>query len=246
MSEGVNQVVKGTEAGFERAVEAINSDFAINSLLVSMPILGPIIREFIGAKASKIVQRRLTELFTGIEAKIATIKDNELDKEFFETEEFFDLLSKAMKFSSETRHIEKIDLFANIVGNACRNGARVDYDPEWYLQIINELTVVEWQVAVGLYNLQAPHAGEYNEPYYWEKNHTWHDLDRIITIQKNDIKMILFRLQNCGLVVENSDLATTIDEGRHFLISPLLCKIIAWLQERSKPISTPLDSTNSW
>ena len=246
MREGANQVVEGTKSGFNRAVEEINSDPVINSLLVSVPVLGPIIRELIGAKASKIAQRRLIDLFTGIEAKIATIKDNELDKEFFETEEFFDLIFKAMRFSSETRHKEKIDLFAGIVGNACRNGARVDCDPEWYLQIINELAVVEWQVAVGLYNLQAPHAGEYNEPYYWEKNHSWHGLDGIINIQKNEIKMILFRLQNFGLVVESSDLATTMEEGRHFLISPLLCKIIAWLQKSPKPILTPLDSTDSW
>lgn len=246
MDRNENQLVEATTLGFESAVEELNSNPTFMALLVSFPLMGPILREFIGAKSSKIVQRRITELLSNVENKIAAIGERNRDESFFATEEFHDLLFRAMKFSSETRQKEKINLFASIVGNSCQKGARVGHDPEWYLQILNEVTLHEWRVAVGLFEIQAPHANEFEDAYCWGKSYSWRDLNHILDLRKDEVRLILNRLHKFGLVVELSEIAAIMDEGRSFLISPLLCKIIAYLKNEQQLTIKPLERSENW
>jgi hypothetical protein len=73
---------------------------------------------------------------------LATVDEQSIRRDYFETPEGFDLLIKAMDESRRTRSDDERDLIARIL-----RGALIDhedeYSPEEYLNLLSDLTVQE-------------------------------------------------------------------------------------------------------
>jgi hypothetical protein len=82
------------------------------------------------------------------------LKNEEINRLYLNSEEWFDLIIKAFNCASKTRQQEKLRLFAQIVKNSIVVGKDFEEDePELYLKIVDELTPIEMRVAKCLYDL---------------------------------------------------------------------------------------------
>jgi hypothetical protein len=100
------------EKGIERAADEYASNPAISLAFSSIPGIGPIIDNMLHATAGKIQKRRYLKLWTGLKAEVALVDETKIDKSFFESEEFYDLIRKTFYTALETANSDKIRLYA--------------------------------------------------------------------------------------------------------------------------------------
>ena len=112
---------------------------------------GPILDIILGTKGSNITQERLTHFFKILENEINQLKDNVVDYDYINSEDFYDILIKSIDATVKTRYREKISYYAKILTTSIPIQDRYNFSPEDYLNILIELTPREFEVARTLY-----------------------------------------------------------------------------------------------
>jgi hypothetical protein len=103
------------EKGVERAADEYASNPAISLDFSSIPGIGPIIDNMLHATAGEIQKRRYLKLWIGLKAEVALVDETKIDKSFFWSEEFYDLIRKTFYTALETANSDKIRLYARIL-----------------------------------------------------------------------------------------------------------------------------------
>lgn len=200
-------------------------------------------------KAQKIAERRLNELCQSWEQEIQQIPPHSIDKDYIESEEFFDLVFKAWESTKRTRHNEKIHLYAKLLAGAVPFQDRAENSPEDYLSVLTELSVQELELAHALYDQQKEYANLEENELQWLKRIGAYNIDQLgkgqslrghgqwqhllshcPSLEHQNIQFALLRLQKCG--VANELTGTFLDyTGGVFVITPTFREMMRYLQK---------------
>ncbi len=132
----------------------------LRTLINGIPYVGGSLDVIFAYKGRKIIQERLNVLLGDLKSEMEKVKETQIDKDYLESEEYFDLLITALGKATKTRRKKKIALFAKILKNAVLvDKDKVHNKPEDYLSTITELTEDELLLAKTIYQYQAdkPH-----------------------------------------------------------------------------------------
>jgi len=206
-----NQITANIEQAKKLAEESIllyNDNSPLRLCILGIPTLGPIIDTILTSKGQQISYKRLIGFFRELENEIKELDERLINLEFVESDEFYDLLIKSIESSLKTRHEEKRKLYAKIIKNRCLV-QKSELNPEFYFDIINELTIEELLVAKKLYELKT--TGEYEQLVKGQPENSEYlmqDQDVLaltdLPIEKDDYTFILLRLQKIGLIKEQT------------------------------------------
>ncbi|KIX15210.1 hypothetical protein [Dethiosulfatarculus sandiegensis] len=217
--------------GIDQIIIKLNDQWLIRSGIAFIPIFGIPVNEFLSSRANKLTLQRWEILFQEMAEKVSKLDEVKINKDFLKTEEFYDLLLKAMDGAAKTRHKEKIKIYTHILVSAAIEPDNSNQDPELYLTILTELLPIELRVIKDLYELQKdkPLSGE--KITEWERSHSWKKLSESTNIEEFTLRMILQRLERTGLVTQLIGYVDTMDSEGHFIISDLLKDLISFLNK---------------
>jgi hypothetical protein len=191
----------------EESILLYNDNSPLRLCVLGIPSLGPIIDTILTSKGQKIAYDRLIGFIDELKNEINEIDERLINLEFVESEEFYDLLIKSIESSLKTRHEEKRKLFARIIVNRCTVD-KSDLNPEFYLDIISELTIEELLVAKKLFELKTTDEYEKLIKRQEKSEYIKQDQDVLaltdLPIEKDDYTFILLRLQKVGLIKEQT------------------------------------------
>lgn len=178
----------------ETSLEIIAEDPILRILLKRIPLVGDSLTEIAAGKGQQIIEARRDEFLELLAEHLATLKDQAVRKDYFQTPEGFDLLIKALDEARRTRSKEKRDFYARILSGAIVDFEQGRYSAEEYLYLISDLTLKELRVARSLY--EAPRSMLREEA--WE---SWrNEACREAGIDEADLSMILSRVSSFGLI----------------------------------------------
>jgi hypothetical protein len=193
------------------SLEVIAEEPVLRALFNTIPGVGGSLNELLAGKGQLIMEER-RDNFLRLLAKHLELLDKEaIKKDYFETDEGFDLLIKALDESRKTRSEQKRDLIARILaGAASTKSEQGSYSPEEYLYVILDLTIQELEVARLIYE-ERPKTSE-EQWKMWEA-----EACTTLGIDSSDLHMALARLDSRGLLrlVTSGE-----DEGGPWLDTP--------------------------
>jgi hypothetical protein len=224
-----------TPSKIEAAIEQLNQDPYLLATITAIPGVGGSITQLITGIGQQIVQERHKRLLERLAEHLATVDEQSIRRDYFETPEGFDLLIKAMDESRRTRSEEKRDLIARILAGATLTDAgQGEYSPEEYLNIVADLTDKEWALARTIYTLQQGLSPRELDPS--NKAEIWRmcaeDISKKHDIGANDLPLLLNRIHSAGLL----DLFYVLYPGSPvptYWVSPAFHKLIEFLQLRT-------------
>ena len=94
---------RATEKGYENALIDLNQKSWLKLAMSCLPGVGSPVNELLAAKASKFTAQRWDALFGQMREAMEQLDTSKLDRDFFESEEFYDLLLRAMDGAARTR-----------------------------------------------------------------------------------------------------------------------------------------------
>jgi len=111
----------------ETSLEVIAEDPILRVLLKRVPLVGDSLTEIAVGKGQQIIEARREEFLQLLAEHLASLEEQAVRKDYFQTPEGFDLLIKALDEAHKTRSKEKRDLYARIL-----RGAIVDFEQNKY------------------------------------------------------------------------------------------------------------------
>ncbi len=137
-------------------------------------------------------------LLNSLKDEMISLKSKVIDKDYLESEEFFDLFVKIMDASIKTRHRIKIDYYTKLFSNYLPLQDRITFSPEDYLNILIELEPRE----IELMKITFSHE-KYISNIYTELETI--DIDKLtekcFPLAKEDVEFIILRLMRVGLLI---------------------------------------------
>lgn len=187
----------------ELLTEWFNKDPILPAAASIIPYFGGAVVAFYSGKALELHKERTAELFRQFAEHLNTLDEQTVKKDYFDTPEGMDLLSRAVEASSKTRSDEQRDLIARILAGATSTDAEQgNYSPEEYVNLVADLTVKELEVARTIYNSQRNLTGSEldaaNRFALW--NFCRDSLMENHGIDSDDLPMFVNRLHNVGLL----------------------------------------------
>jgi hypothetical protein len=128
------------------ATERYSECGILRSCIAAIPIIGGPLDALVGTRGQNITQRRLEATISALSSVFLDAQQTNVDREYLESEDFFDLMNRVFRASLRTRHDEKRLLFAKIVKHSVLNQV-FRHEAELYLKIIDELSPEEFRLA---------------------------------------------------------------------------------------------------
>ena len=192
----------------EEASNAYERNTALRTLVVAIPGIGSSLDLVLtsgGARSEERIRDLIEALKEDMQERMETVTDSTLDKEYLESDEFFDLVMRALDATIRTRDEVKRRLYARILTESTIHSKREGHSPEEYLALIADLTPREVYVARMLYTDWPGERDENHEPD--DFNEAWRDWqDKVraeVGIDGADLQLILGRLRSSGLATES-------------------------------------------
>lgn len=225
---------------------AYENNMALRALVLMIPGIGSSLDLVLadgGQRYRERILSALEDMKEDMKERLGTVEESALDKEFLNSDEFFDLMMKFFDTTTKSRDETKRRLGARILTESMILSDKEQYSPEEYLDLIADLTPRELAVAQALYKEQVEQAYENLEAsevrQAWK---AWQDSVRTeASIEGADLQLILGRLQSLGLIVEDSALYPS-DGGppnserplysRLYWTSPAFKKLMRFLNRR--------------
>lgn len=181
----------------ENASKVYTDNLGLRAYIQMIPIVGGSVDLLLTSKWHKISQKRLEIFIEAVTEEFALIEETKVDRQFLETEEFFDLVIKALNLVIKTRSSEKIKLYAKILqGSLTKSNST--FHAEDYLNVLEELTEKELVFAKCFYELKSK-----NEPYLKDdQNDISYTSMSFLNVSKEEAQFFFQRLEKVGLVKE--------------------------------------------
>jgi len=260
MSNSQNPELKGIEKGVVFYANASWLRTTIVGAAGAVGILAPAIPAIVGAvdvaltiKAQKIAERRLNVLCQSWEQEIQSVPKDLVDKDYIESEEFFDLIFQAWESTKRTRHDEKICLYAKLLVGTVPFQNRQDHFPEDYMTVLTELSVKEISLAQALFKQQRERPKPDENEMQWLKrigatekreakgqrlkdgHGQWRKLLLDCSkVNEEDIEFVLLRLQRSGLLTELSGTYLGYSGGV-YVINDTFRKMMHYIERSERP-----------
>ena len=130
----------------------------------AIPFVGGSLDILLSSKGQKFISKRIQSLIEQLELEISELKGEQINKEYLETEEGFDLIIQTFNAASKTRQKEKLNLYAQVVKSAINNDKTYHEDEtELFFKISEELSLKEFRVAMALYEIKETNFEEEKE-----------------------------------------------------------------------------------
>ena len=213
------------------AIEKYSENALLRASISAIPFIGSPFDIFLATKAQKIVNDRIMNLFNELKEEMSTLESKIVDKEYIDSEEFFDLFIKTIEMTAKTRSKEKVKLYAKLLKGATKFQDRKKYSPEEYLQVLSELTMKELEVAKAIYKQQREKQRKDENELQWALRCGWEEVEKECpSIPEEDFRFIFLRLQKSGLVKEI--VGGFFDyKGGVFVITQVFRKIMKCLEQ---------------
>lgn len=167
-------------------------------LIASIPSVGGIINTFMSTRSQEIFNKRIILLCEEIQAQLEYIDINKIDKNFLESEEFFDVCYKIFSSSKKTRQKEKIKMYAKIFKETLIRGFNQNLDyVDQILSVIEVLSLNDLIVLKYLYD----NKDKINDSVYAINEKFWSYLT-IEGMDGGDVAYSINRLFNYGFLSE--------------------------------------------
>lgn len=215
--------------------KAYNKQIIIRAGICAIPYVGGSLDILLSSKGQKIVSNRIENFIKEIQAEISSLKVDQINNDYFESEEGFDLIIAAFNSAVRTRQKVKLNLFAQVIRSVITKDKEFDEDePELFLKLIEELTVKEFRVAMLLYALRETLKDDpENESLINKQNDMTNDA--LILSQQNpefeyeELVSILVRLERTGLVKEMVGSFIGYGGGK-YLVNQLFIRFVHFLK----------------
>jgi hypothetical protein len=188
---------------------AYERNAAFRAAVLLIPGIGSSLDVLFASEGQRIFRERIHKLIddmrNDMQALMETVADSTLDKGYLESDEFFDLMMRALDATIRTRDEGKRRLYARILTESTIRSKREGHSPEEYLDLIADLTPRELYVARMLYT---DWAGEgYVNREHIEVEEAWRGwrakVRAEVGIDGADLQLILGRLRSAGLITES-------------------------------------------
>ena len=194
----------------------------LRAFIAAIPILGGPIDVLISTRGSALAERRMLSLLDDLREAMTLIDGDKVDRTYLETEEFADLMMRALRAAAQTRDREQIRVYAAILLGATATDRAADFDSESALSAVAELSPVEVELARLIYDRVKPLGGGthgWGNPYDW-----------LPTQFKNEhLVFHLNRIERTGLiqhVVRGGPVGPTVE---YYEVTPTFVRIMAIL-----------------
>jgi len=212
------------------AIEKYSENALLRASISAIPFIGSPLDVFLATKTQKIVNDRIMNLFNELKEEMSTLESKIVDKDYIDSEEFFDLFIKTIEMTAKTRSKEKVKLYAKLLKGATKFQDRKKYSPEEYLQVLSELTMKELEVSKAIYKQQREKQRKDENELQWVLRCGWEELEKECpSIPEEDFRFIFLRLEKSGLIRELP--AGWLGEGGIFIITDVFRKIMKYLEQ---------------
>lgn len=191
-------------------------------------------------RAQQLFAGRKTNLVKEFcEALKATPKDQQ-DEAYVQSEEFFDLVLMGWQAAQQTRHHEKIALYAKILAGAVPFQDRNADDPEAYMKVVTALSMEELEVAKAVYHASATWR-RYEEDIDEKRtlvfrlpDDPWDTLGpHCPHINREDLPFYLSRLVSAGLIqIYGATTSMDYPGGGEYVVPKTFSKLMNYVKEK--------------
>lgn len=203
----------------------------LRAVISSIPWIGSPLDLVLSSEGQKIVQARVMQMLKDLEREMGGMQESMVDKRYLGSEEFFDLILKAIEAAARTREREKIRIYARVLKGAVTIQDREGTSPEEYLAILSELTLREIQMARVVYE-QSERAPKTGTLLSKREKRIAQLSKRCPSIPRDDLQFILLRLQRSGLMYEMVGTYAGYTGGT-YIITQVFHKLMDYLEGSS-------------
>jgi hypothetical protein len=158
-----------------------------------------------------------------------------IDKDFLDSEEFYDFLMKTFESCARTRHIEKVKLYCKIFAHSVLiENLEERSSTEDFIGFIDELSLKDLKLGIKMYEQQKDipekfGLGKENTELNFVVTRGWHDLKSICRLTEVEFRMSLSKLARSGLIKEI--VGSYFDYiGGHYIITPTFKRLMNFIQ----------------
>lgn len=204
MEEG--KIRKYIEEPLQKAIEIYTQNPQLRNSISQMP-MGIALDQFIVGLGRDFQQKRLVQAIQLLHQEMSLIDESKIDKQFLQTEEFIDLIVKAIENSVKTRHKDRVLLNCKILsGSILIENKEIRHSAEDLLVLISDLTPIDLKVAKEIYKQQKDKPEKFdmeedkNNALFFVRNAGWDNLRQICELDESDFLLSLHKLSNAHLV----------------------------------------------
>ncbi|MFV1455488.1 hypothetical protein [Bacillus mycoides] len=201
------------------------------AIIAGIPTIGASIDAILSSKQAEYKEKRIKELLYFLKAALDKVEKNKIDKEWAESEEFYDLLRNAVESSTKGRSVEKIKMNAMILSNVLTVENNDNYRPEEYLDTLSELTALECKILLIVYErFQAVQAENGNKIELSRKADWKEAIIKQCSIDKDDLDFVMKRLERTGFIKEITAGAILSYNGGEYYVTGTFEKFMGYLK----------------
>lgn len=205
MSENRGNFIKSLEKKIESAISKSAENPALGWVLSNIPIYGPAIQSAMTTLETAILTKRMSDFVISVHEEALLIDQSKVDQSYFETEEFYDFVRRALENTARTRDQTKIKLYARILVRApILDNAIFRSSIEDFFAILLELSPADLHLAREVFEQQKDLPEEFNSIEQDELRHVkdsgWDDLPNTLRINKSQFGLSVTKLVRIGLL----------------------------------------------
>jgi hypothetical protein len=215
----------------EGAAERYSSNLVARTALAAVPILGGALDAALSTIGANAFQERIESLAGAIAAECRMLEDSALRKDFLRTEEWLQVVQRAVEATARTKDREKIRQYARILVHSATKEDRSIPEAGALIATLTELLPIEIEIAriicgngegVRWDQPEAPHRISV-VPGWWEKV-----VRKFPTEATPNLVFHLKRLERAGMIAE---LTGTYSGGTAYGPTTTLGRLVAILSE---------------
>ena len=186
----------------DQAALAYCENTGLRAAVNAIPYIGGSLDVLFSSKGQQIFQKRILLLLKSLRQDMASLKESSVDQAFLESEEWFDLVVRAMECTVRTRDSRKIELYSRLLCSSVMETERYPHNPEDYLAVLAELTPREVELAWVIYQQQSDRPAKNANPLGWARQKGWDHVAADAGLDEADAVFLLKRLERSGLISE--------------------------------------------
>ncbi len=220
----MSEIPEKINGALTKASEKYVENISLRASVAMIPYIGGSLDIIFSAKGNEIIFRRINFFLKFLEESVSKLDEDKIDKEFLESEDWFDLIYRTFDEVKKTRIIEKQKIFAKILANSTLNIEDTE-DIEIYIRIIGELSGVDLIVLDLIYKKR----NFINSNDYKTYATAWEELTLESGFEKEKVKLSLYKLFSLGLITERYG-AILDYKGGAYKTTSLLEKVIEFIK----------------
>lgn len=206
--------------------------------LSEVPFLSAALNELRAGRARRILDQRLERLALELTEKLERVEDAAVNKDFLESDAFYDLLLSAVETAGRTRDRTKHERVAQVLRGAIVQGDPEDGSPEEHLAVISGLTPLELSVAREIYDLARNEDEGISDEGAESPWLAWvSEMCNRLHIERADLQAALGRLRSAGLLVESIGsvrITASPSDIPQYVVSDYFTRLMTFLEQEGK------------